>query len=526
VLLALLVFMTDRYRWMMDDAFIYFRYADNLLFLGRGLVYNAGEYVEGFSSPLWMLLLVAFRATGIDYYTLVRGLAIVCAAAYGVGLIWVNRRLSPAASDATTDAAPEVSSAEHARSCSPIVNFPLAASAAHYGITTHFSSGLETPLVQLIAPLYAAALLAPERLALQLAVALAPLVRSECALLTALYVLFLVAHTRRIPWVFLGCAAFSNGAWVLFRVIFYADFLPNTFYLKDAASWRLGLEYWQNVSETHHWPLWLLALAVCAWLGRSELRAHLVPRAFMVAGALLYGLYVARIGGDMLYHRYASLPVCLGLCASGGIVEAALIRLKSLPSRRLQLMAASLAVLVALAFGIAAPPQMKSHPFFLPKGSRKWLAIADPNWHRRHRQLEYTDDRAEQDAQRRKGYAEFRARGEPAQPPLIVEGFCVLAFERYDAYIVHDFGLTDLALARLPRVFGRPGHKLVQVEADQIRKLRSAARTNGIFWYEQPRPPNWVRKNHDALAFLERKLHNSHALAENLKLALTRVRLE
>ena len=64
----LLLFLTDRYRWMMDDAFIYFRYADNLLFLGRGLVYNAGEYVEGYSSPLWMLGLLPLRALGIDFY--------------------------------------------------------------------------------------------------------------------------------------------------------------------------------------------------------------------------------------------------------------------------------------------------------------------------------------------------------------------------------------------------------------------------------------------------------------------------
>ena len=59
-----LVFVA-RYRWLIDDAFVYFRYVDNLLFLGRGLVYNQGEYVEGFSSPLWTLLLTLLRASGI-----------------------------------------------------------------------------------------------------------------------------------------------------------------------------------------------------------------------------------------------------------------------------------------------------------------------------------------------------------------------------------------------------------------------------------------------------------------------------
>ena len=56
-----------RYRWLLDDAFIYFRYVDNLLYTEAGLVFNAGEYVEGYSSPLHCLLLVVLRATGIDW---------------------------------------------------------------------------------------------------------------------------------------------------------------------------------------------------------------------------------------------------------------------------------------------------------------------------------------------------------------------------------------------------------------------------------------------------------------------------
>ncbi len=42
--------------WVCDDAFISFRYAKNLND-GLGLVYNAGEYVEGFTNFLWTILL-------------------------------------------------------------------------------------------------------------------------------------------------------------------------------------------------------------------------------------------------------------------------------------------------------------------------------------------------------------------------------------------------------------------------------------------------------------------------------------
>lgn len=42
--------------WVIDDSFIAVRYASNLL-AGHGLVFNAGERVEGFSDLLWTLLL-------------------------------------------------------------------------------------------------------------------------------------------------------------------------------------------------------------------------------------------------------------------------------------------------------------------------------------------------------------------------------------------------------------------------------------------------------------------------------------
>ncbi|HKU40048.1 MAG TPA: hypothetical protein VJR89_17935 [Polyangiales bacterium] len=504
-LLAVLVFLTDRYRWLMDDAFIYFRYADNLLFLGRGLVYNAGEYVEGYSSPLWMLLLLPLRALGIDYYTLVRALAVPCALAYGAALIWLNRRLSPAGA--------------------PIVNFPLAASAAHYGITTHFSSGLETPLVQLIAPLYAAALLAPHSALLQCAIALAPLARAECALLGVLFLPWVIFRTRRVPWWLLGVGLTANGGWLLFRVIYYADFLPNTFYLKDATQWKLGLEYLQNVSETHHWPWVLAALIALAVIGRRELRERDVgARMLMLGASFAYGVYVARIGGDMLYHRYAALPVCLLLCASAGVCEAALLQLVA--ARISRWLAPAFALLVCLGFGLAYPPQLLEHPIRLPRVSHKWRAVADPNWHRMHPSLEYNERRSAEDARQRALYAGYREDGEHPDPPIMPLGFCREAFRRFEAQIVHDYGLTDLVLARLPRPFGRPGHKLVQAEAQHIVDLRKAARSQGVPWYELRKVPRWVKANRAELALLERKLHNRHALGENLTLALTRVKLK
>ena len=50
---------------IVDDAFITFRYADNLV-AGRGFVYNPGEYVMGTSSPLFAFLLALFGLVKIS----------------------------------------------------------------------------------------------------------------------------------------------------------------------------------------------------------------------------------------------------------------------------------------------------------------------------------------------------------------------------------------------------------------------------------------------------------------------------
>lgn len=504
LLLAVLVALTDHYRWLMDDAFIYFRYADNLLFLQRGLVYNTGEYVEGYSSPLWMLLLLALRATSLDFYSIVRALAWLCAIGYGLTLIWLQRRLAPGLVR---------------------INFPLAASAAHYGITTHFSSGLETPLVQWLAPVYAAALLRPHNAWLQRVIALAPLVRPECAITWVAYLPWVIYKTRRLPYNFLGVALLTNASWLAFRVYYYADFLPNTFYLKDIARWDWGFQYWQNVVETHHLGWVAAALGGCAVLGRNALaRTPIGPRVLMFAVAAAHATYVARVGGDMLYFRYAAFPVCLALCACGGVPEAALARLHG--STTLRLLEPSAAFAIALYFGLCYPPQLLAHPFHRDAGHTKWRFIADAQWHRRHSSLAYSPERTDQDARQRELYARVLARGEPQTPDILVNGFCRQGYRRFDQYVINSYGLTDPVLARLPRSFGRPGHKYVGAEAQQIRRLMQAARERGLaHWSLVPDAPTWVRDNREGLEALDHKIHSRRSLLESLRLALSPVRM-
>src|SRR5262249_19221322 len=73
-------------------AFIYFRYARNLLD-GYGPVWNPGEHVEGFSSPLWLALVTIGEAIAAPPVMFVRVLGTVLNAAAIAGTYMLARRL-------------------------------------------------------------------------------------------------------------------------------------------------------------------------------------------------------------------------------------------------------------------------------------------------------------------------------------------------------------------------------------------------------------------------------------------------
>lgn len=88
-LLVALYEMWQFHGYTIDDAFISFRYARNLID-GHGLVYNLGERVEGYSNLSWTLMIAGAIAAGIDpeWFTTVLG------GAFGLGTIVVTYRLA------------------------------------------------------------------------------------------------------------------------------------------------------------------------------------------------------------------------------------------------------------------------------------------------------------------------------------------------------------------------------------------------------------------------------------------------
>ena len=60
---GLFAIMIWQRRWTNDDGFINFRVVGNIL-AGHGPVFNVGERVEAFTSPLWIALLAGLAALG------------------------------------------------------------------------------------------------------------------------------------------------------------------------------------------------------------------------------------------------------------------------------------------------------------------------------------------------------------------------------------------------------------------------------------------------------------------------------
>jgi len=88
-----------------DDAYISYRYARNLVG-GLGLVYNAGEYVEGITNFLWTLLVAGGLALGFEAKGVGHALGVASAAtALCVTYAYAGMRLPPSRSGAAGVAA-------------------------------------------------------------------------------------------------------------------------------------------------------------------------------------------------------------------------------------------------------------------------------------------------------------------------------------------------------------------------------------------------------------------------------------
>lgn len=264
-----------------DDAFITFRYADNLV-RGYGPVWNPGERVEGYSSPSFMLLAAGALALGLDAVGASKTLGLVATFALwgAVGAFLLRRRVH----------ASGVAAAWLLLGGSAVVQIWAVA-------------GLETNVFALLVFLGLARLAEGERPVEASAwLAAAALTRPEGLLYWLAGMPF---AGRKAGWYALPGAALA--AHLLWRLAYYGAPLPNTYYAKTGgglAMWRQGLAGLELfTSSAAHLPWLALALAGAgAGLRRPHTRRGTLIFAGAVAGHLLW---IVSVGDDGLrVHRF------------------------------------------------------------------------------------------------------------------------------------------------------------------------------------------------------------------------------
>ncbi len=215
-LAAVLIGSAQWWPYTIDDSYITYQYARNLA-LGRGAVFNAGEHVEGYSSPGWMFLLALTTWMGLDPVVTSKVLGMAAALALVLVLYAALRRAD----------------------CQPIVGglacLVLATTPTLY---IYAPSGMETLWYALAVA--AAAFLTPAgnptwRTGATLSLALVAVVvlRPEAILLAILLSLYWF-HAHRVPEIrrsLLACWILITGLF-LCRFLYYGHFLPNTYVAK------------------------------------------------------------------------------------------------------------------------------------------------------------------------------------------------------------------------------------------------------------------------------------------------------
>lgn len=301
-LLLLVAAVVFKCAWVGDDAYISLRTVDNLL-EGRGLTWNAGERVQLFTHPLWLLLVTGVHAVIPDgYWSLILASLITSLAAVAI-VIW---RLA----------------------ASPV----MAALAVGVLLVSKWwvdyaTSGLENPLLYLLAGLFVLGWSRPDEkgseishggegqiLQLTLIASVAVMTRPDSLLLFGPPLLMRARNLGRRAWRPLLLGLLPLVLWEIFAVVWFGFPVANTAYAKLTTGLPVTLLAGQGLRYLGYSVLADPVLGLTLVVGAlAMLRRPRTDLAFLV-GIGLYLLYVVRIGGCFMGGRFLTLPFFFTVC--------------------------------------------------------------------------------------------------------------------------------------------------------------------------------------------------------------------
>lgn len=300
-LLALYVWQVYGLHFVQDDAYITLVVARNLV-SGNGPVFVPGEVVEGYTSPLWMLVAAIATALFEHPIDVVQGLGIVFGAIVPVLVVLWTWNLS-------TFLPQRVRFVTSFGS-----GFLLVLQPAY---VYWCSSAMESSLFLL---LIVGTLLAyhhrPRGYVWSALLATLVVLRPESMLLFSLLAIWHLATTKQLAQLVLPMVALA--ALLTWRFMYYGELLPNTFAAKTpglSQQGSAGIEY--AIAFIQHVWIWGIGvLTIVAGAVRYRSSALLLPTGI----AVVWLAAVTILGGDVLPHQRFLLPVLvltLPVCVLG-----------------------------------------------------------------------------------------------------------------------------------------------------------------------------------------------------------------
>jgi hypothetical protein len=314
--------------YTVDDAFITFRYARNLV-AGFGPVFNPGERVEGYTTFLWMLLMSAGLALGTDPVILSKVLGLTC----GLATIGVTMAMARYTSDRLWRVA--------------ILAGLLLATSVDLALNS--VTGLETTFFTLLITAAIARQMHEEQRGgwpfSSLLFGLAALTRPEGLVLGGMSWLYQLVRKREhfgrallrgLPFLVLVAIHF------LWRYSYYGELLPNTYYAKSiplVPKLVVGLLYVARFF-VNYGLIFPVAWSYALLQGNRRLRYVLYMSAIGVA-------IVVWEGGDWMQRNRFLVPILPLFCLITADVLSTLYNQIAARSRRL---AHGLSLLVGIVF--------------------------------------------------------------------------------------------------------------------------------------------------------------------------------
>ncbi len=289
-------------RFVQDDAFISFRYAENFA-NGYGLVWNPGERIEGYTNFLWTIIISLPISVGFNpvVASFIVGITIFCFSlilCYRISWTIFNSKF--------------------------IALLSIVLLGTNYTFSSYATGGLETQLQTclFLTALYQAISSIKNNhwklsriIWLSLASAFAMLTRLDSAVLLstifAISSLSILREASSVRAKLIKLSALSIpflilvGGWLTWKQFYYGDILPNTFYAKVSVGTSLvvGIEYVSKFFISY----WLVPFPFLFLFSFKKLFDKINTydlQILLISPVVLWLAYIIKVGGDFMEFRF------------------------------------------------------------------------------------------------------------------------------------------------------------------------------------------------------------------------------